>query len=30
MVSHRVRLITLADFNKDVKGWLKLAYEQAG
>ena len=30
MVSHRVRLITMADFNKDVKGWLKLAYEQAG
>lgn len=30
MVSHRVRLITLADFNKDVKGWLKLAYAQAG
>jgi predicted transport protein len=30
MVSHRVRLITLADFNKDVKGWLKQAYEQAG
>ena len=30
MVSHRVRLITMADFNKDVKAWLKLAYEQAG
>ena len=30
MVSHRVRLITMADFNKDVKGWLKMAYEQAG
>ncbi len=30
MVSHRVRLITLADFNKDVKAWLKQAYEQAG
>lgn len=30
MVSHRVKLITMADFNKDVKGWLKLAYEQAG
>ena len=30
MVSHRVRLITMADFNKDVKGWLKQAYEQAG
>ena len=30
MVSHRVRLITMADFNKDVKGWLKEAYEQAG
>lgn len=30
MVSHRVKLITMADFNKDVKGWLKQAYEQAG
>ena len=30
MVSHRVRLITMADFNKGVKAWLKLAYEQAG
>lgn len=30
MVSHRVKLITMADFNKDVKGWLKLAYQQAG
>ena len=30
MVSHRVRLITLADFNKDVRAWLKQAYEQAG
>ena len=30
MVSHRVRLITLADFNKDVKAWLKQAYKQAG
>ena len=30
MVSHRVRLITMADFNKDVKAWLKQAYEQAG
>jgi predicted transport protein len=29
MVSHRVKLITMADFNKDVKGWLKQAYEQA-
>lgn len=30
MVSHRVKLITPSDFNKDVKGWLKLAYQQAG
>ena len=30
MVSHRVRLITMADFNNDVKAWLKQAYEQAG
>ena len=30
MVSHRVKLITMADFNKDVKAWLKQAYEQAG
>ena len=30
MVSHRVKLITPADFNKDVKAWLKQAYEQAG
>ena len=30
MVSHRVRLITMADFNKDVKAWLKQAYDQAG
>lgn len=29
MVSHRVRLITMADFNRDVKGWLKQAYDQA-
>ncbi|MEQ1517518.1 MAG: DUF5655 domain-containing protein [Usitatibacteraceae bacterium] len=29
MVSHRVKLITLADFNKDVKAWLKQAYDQA-
>ncbi len=30
MVSHRVRLETAADVNKEVKGWLKAAWSEAG
>lgn len=30
MVSHRVRITTIEDFDVDVKKWLKLAYDQAG
>lgn len=30
MVSHRVRLGSLKDVDKEVKAWLKTAYEQAG
>lgn len=30
MCSHRVRLETEADFDADVKAWMKLAYERAG
>jgi hypothetical protein len=30
MVSHRVRLESAADFDAEVKGWLKEAYEAAG
>ena len=29
MVTHRVRLESVADIDKEVKAWLKLAYEQA-
>jgi hypothetical protein len=30
MVSHRVRIITISEFNNEVKAWLKAAYDQAG
>ncbi len=30
MVSHRVRITSLEDFDLAVKGWLKQAYDQAG
>ena len=30
MVSHRVRITSIADFNVEVKVWLKQAYDQAG
>jgi hypothetical protein len=30
MVSHRVRLASIADFSTEVKMWLKRAYDQAG
>jgi hypothetical protein len=29
MVSHRVRLGAIEDFDLDVKLWLKMAYDQA-
>ena len=29
MVSHRVKIITISEFNKDVTAWLKAAYDAA-